>query len=206
MLDKAIEALRAGRIVAVKGIGGYHLMCDAGNAAAVARLRARKRRPDKPLAVMFPGLHTLRTATRPTPAHEAALCGPARPIVLVPMCADQGLAPGIAPGCAEVGAMLPYSPLHDLLLSGFGGPLVATSGNASGEPVLTEMAEAMQGSWSSLTPSCIMTARSCIPPMTRCTASSPICRGRCGWAAATRPATCAWGSGWRSPCWRWAAT
>jgi hydrogenase maturation protein HypF len=136
-LAAAIAALRGGKIVAVKGIGGYHLMCDAGSAAAVARLRSRKHRPDKPLAVMFTGLPQLRAATDPTPAHEAALRAPERPIVLVPARPDGTLAPGIAPGCPEIGALLPYSPLHALLLADFGAPLVATSGNVSGEPVLT---------------------------------------------------------------------
>lgn len=140
-LAATVVALRAGQIIAVKGIGGYHLMCDAGNAAAVATLRTRKHRPDKPLAVMFPianDLAALRRAVVLDKVHEATLCDPSRPIVLLrksPACA---LAPEIAPDCAEIGVMLPYSPLHHLLLTDFGGPLVATSGNVSGEPVLTD--------------------------------------------------------------------
>jgi hydrogenase maturation protein HypF len=137
-LRQAVAALRAGRIVAVKGIGGYHLMADAANTEAVARLRSRKHRPDKPLAVMFADLRQLRVATDPTPSHEAALRAPERPIVLVPSRADSPLAVGIAPGCPEIGALLTYSPLHALLLDDFGAPLVATSGNVSGEPVLTD--------------------------------------------------------------------
>lgn len=140
-LASALKALRSGQIVAVKGIGGYHLLCDAANSATVALLRARKRRPDKPLAVMFPlepDLAALRHATDPHPAHEAMLRDPVRPIVLVPKAANSNLAPEIAPSSSEIGAMLPYSPLHHLLIEDFGGPLVATSGNISGEPVLTD--------------------------------------------------------------------
>lgn len=136
-----IDALRSGKIIAVKGIGGYHLMCDAGNSAAVVSLRARKKRPEKPLAVMFPleaDLASLRKATVPNPTHEAMLRDPTRPVVLVPKNVGCELASEIAPDSSEIGAMLPYSPLHHLLLADFGAPLVATSGNTSGEPVLTD--------------------------------------------------------------------
>lgn len=137
----ALRTLHRGGVVAVKGIGGYHLLCDATNSASVAVLRARKKRPDKPLAVMFPlgpNLDALRSAAHLDPAHEAMLRDPIRPVVLTPKKADSALAPEIAPGCGEIGAMLPYSPLHYLLLKDFGSPLVATSGNISGEPVLTD--------------------------------------------------------------------
>ena len=140
-LSAVLLALRAGEIVAVKGIGGYHLICDAANSRAVVTLRARKKRPKKPLAVMFPlepGLAGLRRATVPRPVHETMLRDPTRPVVLVPKNADCDLAPEIAPDSGEIGAMLPYSPLHHLLLEDFGSPLVATSGNISGEPVLTD--------------------------------------------------------------------
>jgi len=140
-LSAAIESLRSGKIVAVKGIGGYHLLCDAANSAALISLRVRKKRPDKPLAVMFPlqpDLASLRKATAPHPIHEAMLWEPVRPIVLVPKNVGCDLASEIAPDSGEIGAMLPYSPLHHLLLADFGAPLVATSGNISGEPVLTD--------------------------------------------------------------------
>jgi len=145
-LAACVQALRAGRIVAVKGIGGYHLMCDARDDAAVARLRARKPRPHKPLAVMFPvagtdGLDAIRAAANLTPEHERLLRDPMRPVVLAPKRSDDPLSAQIAPGLAEVGVFLPYSPLHHLLLDEFGAPLVATSANPSGEPVLTENAE-----------------------------------------------------------------
>ncbi|HJX57483.1 MAG TPA: carbamoyltransferase HypF, partial [Thiobacillus sp.] len=141
-LAAAVAALRSGKIVAVKGVGGYHLLCDAANDEAVAALRARKPRPAKPLAVMFRDLAALSRAVHTTPELDSFLASPERPIVLLPKRADSGLSEHIAPSLAEVGCLLPYSPLHDLLLNDFGGPLVATSGNLSGEPVLTENREA----------------------------------------------------------------
>ncbi|MFN3545682.1 MAG: carbamoyltransferase HypF [Thiobacillus sp.] len=141
-LAAAVAALRAGKIVAVKGVGGYHLMCDATNDAAIAALRARKPRPAKPLAVMFPDLDALRAVVHTTPELETFLAAPERPIVLVPRRPDATLSEHIAPGLSEIGCLLPYSPQHALLLADFGGPLVATSGNLSGEPVLTDNAEA----------------------------------------------------------------
>jgi hydrogenase maturation protein HypF len=146
-LAACIAALHRGETVAVKGIGGYHLICDALNTKAIARLRDRKYRPHKPLAVMFPwrgtdGLQRVRDELLLDAATQAALCDAARPIVLIPRRVDSTLPDSIAPGLHEIGAMLPYSPLHHLLLESFGAPLVATSGNVSGEPVLTDNAEA----------------------------------------------------------------
>lgn len=146
-LRACVAALRNGWIVAVKGIGGYHLMCDACNDAAVARLRERKPRPHKPLAVMFPAPadHPLRFVIREVrldAGERQQLSQPMRPIVLAQKRARGRLCAGIAPGLSEVGVMLPYSPLHHLLLGDFGGPLVATSGNISGEPVLTRNSDA----------------------------------------------------------------
>jgi len=148
-LAAAVAVLRDGRVLAVKGIGGYHLMCDARSEAAVARLRERKHRPDKPLAVMYPwrgldGLEVVRDEFDPEPAAREALLDPARSIVLLRTGPPTRLAPNIAPGLAEIGVFLPYSPLHQLLLEDFGGPLVATSGNVSGEPVLTSATEAQE--------------------------------------------------------------
>lgn len=146
-LRAAVAALRAGEVVAVKGVGGFHLMCDAGNEAAVQRLRARKHRPHKPLAVMFPqcgadGLDLLRAHLQPNEREAALLRDPQRPIVLCARHDDARLAAAVAPGLNEIGAMLPYSPLHHLLLDDCAMPLVATSGNVSGEPVLTDNAAA----------------------------------------------------------------
>lgn len=146
-LQTAVDCLRGGQVIAVKGIGGYHLMCDASNVAAVDTLRRRKQRPDKPLAVMFPvagedGLDEVRRYADISDAQAGMISGPVRPIVLVSKKRHCGLAPNIAPGLPELGVFLPYSPLHQLLLEGCGGPLVATSGNLSGEPVLTDNDEA----------------------------------------------------------------
>ncbi len=146
-LRAAVSVMQSGNILAVKGIGGYHLMCDARNPAAIQRLRNRKARPDKPLAVMMPlgdgdQLVHARQYVNLAPEQAKAIRSPARPIVLVGRKMHSRLAPNIAPGLDEIGVFLPYSPLHALLLGDFGGPLVATSGNVSGEPVLTDNAEA----------------------------------------------------------------
>ncbi len=146
-LTTCVASLRRGETVAVKGIGGYHLICDAMNTTAITRLRDNKHRLHKPLAVMFPwqgtgGLERVRDELQLDAVTRAALCDVSRPIVLLPRRADSTLPDSIAPGLREIGAMLPYSPLHHLLLDSFGGPLVATSGNVSGEPVLTGNAEA----------------------------------------------------------------
>ncbi|HLF31929.1 MAG TPA: carbamoyltransferase HypF, partial [Xanthomonadales bacterium] len=145
----AIAALQQGETVAVKGVGGYHLVCDATNDAAVRRLRERKMRPHKPLAVMFPargadGLDAMRAELQLDAVAQQAILGPARPIVLVKKRLATALSPALAPGLQELGVFLPYSPLHHLLLQQFGRPLVATSGNISGEPVITANDEAAQ--------------------------------------------------------------
>ncbi|MFR9750362.1 carbamoyltransferase HypF [Nocardia sp. 004] len=145
-LAAARELLRMGGILAVKGIGGYHLACDAGNESAVAELRRRKRRGDKPFAVMVPDLDTARALVMADDAAAALLTGPARPIVLlarrsspagsrIPVCA-----PSVAPGLPDLGVMLAYTPLHVLLFGLPGDPpgpqvLVMTSGNRGGEPI-----------------------------------------------------------------------
>ncbi len=146
-LAAALAALREGRIVAVRGNGGYHLLCDAANERAVARLRIRKGRPAKPLAVMVPwrghdGLDYARGLAQLSALQAATLRDSARPIVLLRRRANVMLAAGIAPGLRELALMLPYSPLYHLLLEDFGAALVVTSGNVSGEPVLTEPEDA----------------------------------------------------------------
>lgn len=141
-LGACIEQLAAGRIIAVKGVGGYHLLVDATNEDAVARLRERKHRPHKPMAVMFPvdGPWLDRCVALDAES-KAALFDPVRTIVLAHRRPQSSLAPGTSPGLNEVGVMLPYSPLHHLLLQAFTKPLVATSANLSGEPVLTNATE-----------------------------------------------------------------
>ncbi len=141
VLAAAVAALREGRVVAVKGLGGYHLACDAAHPLAVAELRRRKHRPHQPFAVMA---RDLATAEALVEVGDAAplLLGPERPIVLLPARPEAPVAPEVAPGLDELGVLLPYAPLHHLLFADLadgspGAPpaLVMTSGNVSGEPL-----------------------------------------------------------------------
>jgi hydrogenase maturation protein HypF len=138
-LEDVVAALRAGAIVAVKGLGGYHLACDATSERAVARLRERKGREEKPLAVMAADPFALAD---PTPAELDLLRSPARPIVLVRRRADAAVASSVAPGTPWLGLMLPYTPLHHLLAADTGLPLVMTSGNRTDEPIAFDDGEA----------------------------------------------------------------
>lgn len=141
-LRMAEDALRQGMIVAVKGLGGFQLLVDARDQAAVERLRDRKRRPDKPLAVMFPTLTEIERACVVSEAERDLLLSSAAPIVLLRQ-KPNALAPSIAPGLPYLGAFLPYTPLHHLLLDDLGFPVVATSGNCSGEPICIDEHEAL---------------------------------------------------------------
>ncbi|HXX89516.1 MAG TPA: carbamoyltransferase HypF [Acidimicrobiales bacterium] len=134
-LAGAVDALRTGRIVGIKGVGGYHLAVDATDAVAVAELRRRKARDDKPFAVLVADLASAEAACHLDAPARAVLCSARRPIVLAPRREDAALAPGVAPGLAEVGVMLPYSPLHHLLSLGVGRAIVLTSGNLSDDPI-----------------------------------------------------------------------
>ena len=136
----AADLLAAGGIVAVKGLGGFHLACDATDPDAIARLRARKRRPGKPFALMAP-LDVSRRQARPDAAAAARLASPAAPILLLPR-SGAPLPAGLAPGLDALGWMLPATPLHHLLFRAAGRPLVMTSGNLSGEPQVIGNAEA----------------------------------------------------------------
>ncbi|WP_262965089.1 carbamoyltransferase HypF [Methylobacter psychrophilus] len=142
-IKATVAALQAGLIVAVKGIGGYHLLCSATSEAVVLTLRLRKQRRFKPLAVMLPwsgddGLDQVRHYTKTSATELTQLTDQSRPIVLIKKCLNADLAESVAPEMHELGIMLPYSPLHHLLLQDYGAPLIATSANISGEPVLTE--------------------------------------------------------------------
>ncbi len=142
-LRAAVTAIRDGKIVAVKGIGGFHLMVDARNDDAVRRLRAAKRRPEKPFAVMFPNITDVRRSCRLGADAEALLSGPARPIVL--LARESGpVASSVAPDNHRLGALLPYSPLHHLLMGDLGFPVVATSGNVSDEPIVIDETDALR--------------------------------------------------------------
>jgi hydrogenase maturation protein HypF len=134
-VSAAARALRDGQILAVKGIGGYHLACRADDEAAVARLRARKHREDKPFALMAASLREAHRLVDLGPGEDKLLAGPEHPIVLAPRLPNAPVAVSVAPGAPELGVMLPYSPLHHLLLADSGCTLVMTSGNRSDEPI-----------------------------------------------------------------------
>jgi hydrogenase maturation protein HypF len=140
-LEEAVELLRGGAILAIKGLGGYHLACDAADEDAVARLRARKLREDKPFAVMTNSPETLAALE---PGELELLRSRERPIVLVRRTPDAPFAPSVAPGTPWLGVMLPYTPLHHLLLHDFGAALVMTSGNRSDEPIAYDDAAARE--------------------------------------------------------------
>jgi hydrogenase maturation protein HypF len=146
----AARAIVRGQIVAIKGIGGFHLMVDARNEAAVRRLRERKHREEKPLAVMFPSLESVTAVCEVSPLEERLLRSPEAPIVL--LCRKEfqisdfrfQIAGNVAPGNPNLGVMLPSNPLHHLLLAELGFPVVATSGNLSDEPICTDEHEALE--------------------------------------------------------------
>ena len=138
-LEEALDALRVGAILAVKGLGGYHLACDAAAERTVARLRARKNREDKPFALMTPEPALVAEVEA---AEEELLLARERPIVLLRRREGAPVAPSVAPGTEWLGVMLPYTPLHHLLAAGFQRPLVMTSGNSSDEPIAYEDGDA----------------------------------------------------------------
>lgn len=144
-IDRAVSSLKSGQTLALKGIGGYHLLVDAGDEEAVDRLRVRKRRRRKALAVMFPDVETLRQHVQIPPFAETLLTSSQAPILLLPRLPDAPptIAEGVAPGSPYLGVFLPYTPLHAILLHELGRPLVATSGNLSEEPIVHEDDEAV---------------------------------------------------------------
>jgi hydrogenase maturation protein HypF len=145
------DRLADGAIAAVKGLGGYHLVCSARDAEAVSRLRARKHREHRPFALMAPGLDGARELVALTGAQERLLCSGARPIVLATRLPGAAVAGAVAPGAPELGVMLPYSPLHHLLVCDFAtaigsrsAALVMTSGNVSDEPIAYDDEDALE--------------------------------------------------------------
>jgi hydrogenase maturation protein HypF len=144
-LSQACEAIRHGQIVAVKGVGGYQLVVDARNEEAVRELRRRKHRKGKPLALMYPHLDAVRADCVISDLEEHLLLSPESPIVLLerrPL--PSNIAPSVAPQNPYLGVMLPYSPLHHLLLAELGMPIVATSGNLSDEPICIDEHDALR--------------------------------------------------------------
>lgn len=148
-LAATVEALRSGAIIAIKGLGGFHLCCDAQNDQAVSKLRKRKMRAAKPFAVMMPDVHSVRQYCLLSKEECDWLEDKSRPIVLLRTnlgtnsCANPSLSQNIAPRNNYLGVMLPYTPLHHILLRDFGAPLVATSGNMSEEPIAISNEEAL---------------------------------------------------------------
>ncbi|MDW8130541.1 MAG: carbamoyltransferase HypF [Bryobacterales bacterium] len=140
----AARELAAGRIVALKGIGGFQLLVDARNEEAVQRLRRRKRREEKPFALMMPALETVRRYCMVSETEAELLLSPAAPIVLLRPNGTPGIAPSVARSSPYLGVMLPYSPLHHLLMREFPHPIVATSGNLSDEPIAIDNEEARE--------------------------------------------------------------
>lgn len=141
-LVAAIELLNGGAVVAIRGLGGFHLACDATNPEAVQRLRARKHRYGKPFALMAKDIGTIRRYCQLTPEETKLLQGPEAPIVLLATGRPEALPEGIAPGLDTLGFMLPYTPLHLLITRQIDRPLVMTSGNISDEPQITGLESA----------------------------------------------------------------
>ena len=144
VIETAARLLLDGAVVAVKGLGGYHLAAVADNADAVANLRHRKHREDKPFAVMCADLASAASLVVLDGVGTTLLTGPQRPIVLLPRRDDASLPPDVAPGSRRLGVMLPYAPLHHLLVRAVGRPLVLTSGNVSDEPIAYRDADALE--------------------------------------------------------------
>jgi hydrogenase maturation protein HypF len=143
-LAAAAAMLRSGAVLAVKGLGGFHVATLAADAAATALLRARKHREDKPFAVMVADLDTAHQLCVVDPVGERVLSGRRRPVVLLPRRPEAPVAPAVAPGNRNLGLMLPYTPLHHLLLRDVGEPIVLTSGNISDEPIAYQDDDARQ--------------------------------------------------------------
>ena len=145
ILDKTVELLSEGKIIAVKGVGGYHLMCDATNEEAILKLRERKQRPTKPFAVMVKDIEMARELGEISTHEEELLSSKERPIVIVGERAPRPT--GIAPNISRIGLFLPYTPLHLLILDKLQCPLVATSANVTDEPICTNLEdlEKLQG-------------------------------------------------------------
>lgn len=146
--DNAIEltanAIRKGRIVAVKGLGGFHLICDASNTKALEELRQRKQRPVKPFAVMFPDIDMIGKSAEISQKETILIRSKEKPIVIVQKKTDSLISHLVAPGIDRIGVFLPYTPLHHLLLKEMKIPLVATSANRSNEPIIRKSSELLE--------------------------------------------------------------
>jgi hydrogenase maturation protein HypF len=139
----AAALLAEGQVLAIKGLGGYHLAVDAGSEQAAAALRERKHREDKPFALMAADVEAAARLCEVDDTAASLLAGGRRPIVLLPRRADAPVAPAVAPGSRQLGVMLPYTPLHHLLVKALGRPMVLTSGNTSDEPIAYDDEDAL---------------------------------------------------------------
>jgi hydrogenase maturation protein HypF len=145
VLTDAADAIRNGNVVGVKGLGGFHLLVDAANDTAVNELRKRKHREEKPLALMMPSLASTETICEVSPLERSLLESPERPIVILKTkTRDRSISKSVAPDNPYPGCMLPYTPLHHLLMNELGFPVVATSGNLSDEPICIDEKEAVK--------------------------------------------------------------
>jgi hydrogenase maturation protein HypF len=143
-LVQAAQMVRQGKVIALKGIGGFQLVADAGNETAVCELRARKRREEKPFALMYPSIEAVQCDCRISELEERLLLSPESPIVLVQRRTTLPIGSSVAPGNPCLGVMLPYTPLHHLFMRQLGLPVIATSGNLSDEPICVDEREALE--------------------------------------------------------------
>ncbi|WP_457569426.1 carbamoyltransferase HypF [Desulfurobacterium sp.] len=142
-LELTVKLLKEGKILAIKGLGGFHLICDASNEETVKELRRRKNREEKPFAVMFPDIESIKKEACVSPLEERALSSIERPIVVLKKEKNYSLAPSVAPSNSTIGAFLPYTPLHHLILKDFGKPIIATSANVTDDPIVKDNEEAI---------------------------------------------------------------
>ena len=143
-LALTVDAIKKGSIVAVKGLGGFHLLCDATNTDAVGELRERKQRPGKPFAVIFSNIKTLKDSADLSPEEVEEITSKEKPIVIVSKRPQSTLSDLVAPGIDRLGVFLPYTPVHHLLLEALDIPLVATSANLSDEPIIRNSTELLE--------------------------------------------------------------
>ncbi|MBI4824792.1 MAG: carbamoyltransferase HypF, partial [Nitrospirae bacterium] len=143
-VNKCVELIKEGNIIAIKGLGGYHLVCDAGNAESIKRLRERKQREERPVAVMFADIESVKAEAHVGMLEERALRSVERPIVILRKKNGTRLPDSISPGNETIGAFLPYTPLHHIILQKLMRPLIATSANISDEPIAKDEDDAFK--------------------------------------------------------------
>lgn len=143
-IDRICDYIKAGKIVAVKGLGGFHIVCDATNEKSIEILRKKKHRPTKPLAVMFSDIAEIKKMCIINEKEESLIVSKERPIVLVTKKEDSKIAKNVAPNIDKIGVFLPYTPLHELILEKVNAPIVATSANISNQPIIRDKDELFQ--------------------------------------------------------------